>query len=111
MKPAPVFDPQVKRRSFCTRMLRVKTFDLPVREKCMKDDMKDNITDDMTDDIDAIVEMIDAKLSAGTGRLKVSFSEDIGSGVVRESYHHGRCDVGSPWADGSVSNCDVTDRG
>lgn len=64
----------------------------------------------MKDDIDAIVDMIDSKLSAGTGRLKVSFSEDMEKGIVKENYHHGRCDVGSPWADGSVSNCDMTDR-
>ncbi len=31
-------------------------------------------------------------------------------GVKREAYHHGRCDVGSPWARGTVSNCDATDE-
>ncbi len=30
-------------------------------------------------------------------------------GVKREAYHHGRCDVGSPWATGAVGNCDAVD--
>jgi tetratricopeptide (TPR) repeat protein len=29
--------------------------------------------------------------------------------TVKEQYHHGRCDVGSPWAKGTVSNCDAVD--
>ena len=61
-------------------------------------------------DVDELVEMIDGKMESGVSRLTVGFSEDLFSGVKKETYHHGRCDVGSPWAKGTVSNCDITDR-
>ena len=61
-------------------------------------------------EVDELIEMIDNKMSSGVSRLSVGFSEDLQTGVNREAYHHGRCDVGSPWAKGTVSNCDVTDR-
>ncbi|MBR3103781.1 MAG: hypothetical protein IKH46_08135 [Lachnospiraceae bacterium] len=62
------------------------------------------------DEVDELIEMIDNKMSSGVSRLSVGFSEDLQTGVKRELYHHGRCDVGSPWAKGTISNCDVTDR-
>ena len=61
-------------------------------------------------EVDELIEMIDNKMSSGISRLSVGFSEDLQTGVKREAYHHGRCDVGSPWAKGTISNCDVTDR-
>ena len=61
------------------------------------------------DQVDELIEMIDSKMSSGVSRLSVGFSEDLQTGVKREAYHHGRCDVGSPWAKGTVSNCDATD--
>ena len=61
-------------------------------------------------EVDELIEMIDNKMSSGVSRLSVGFSEDLQTGVKREAYHHGRCDVGSPWAKGTISNCDVTDR-
>ena len=60
-------------------------------------------------DVDELIEMIDGKMESGVSRLTVGFSEDLFSGVKKETYHHGRCDVGSPWAKGTVSNCDITD--
>ncbi len=57
--------------------------------------------------IDEIVNMIDGKMENGVGRLSVKFAEEEKEGTVREQYHHGRCDVGSPWAKGTVSNCDL----
>ncbi|MCR5128956.1 MAG: hypothetical protein K6B69_12745 [Lachnospiraceae bacterium] len=61
-------------------------------------------------EVDELIDMIDQKMSSGVSRLSIGFSEDLQTGVKREAYHHGRCDVGSPWAKGTVSNCDVTDR-
>ena len=61
-------------------------------------------------EVDELIEMIDNKMSNGVSRLSVGFSEDLQTGVKREAYHHGRCDVGSPWAKGTISNCDVKDR-
>lgn len=64
---------------------------------------------DMIEDIDAIVNIIDGKFGNGVGRLKVSVSEEADPGTVTEVYHHGRCDVGSPWAKGTVRNSDSCD--
>ena len=60
--------------------------------------------------INELIAMIDGKMQSGVSRLSVGFSEDLNTGVKRETYHHGRCDVGSPWAKGTVSNCDATDH-
>ncbi len=60
-------------------------------------------------DIDEIVNMIDGKLGGGVSRLKVSVSDEAEPGTVKEVYHHGRCDVGSPWAKGTVRNSDSCD--
>ncbi|MBR6237571.1 MAG: hypothetical protein IKQ83_00800 [Lachnospiraceae bacterium] len=60
-------------------------------------------------DIDEIVNMIDSKLGGGVGRLKVTVSDDEPEGTVSQTYHHGRCDVGSPWAKGTAPNSDNID--
>ena len=60
-------------------------------------------------EIDDLINMIDGKMESGVSRLKVGFSEDIREGEKKESYHLGRCDVGSPWATGTVGNCDAID--
>ena len=59
------------------------------------------------DNIDELIKMIDGKMDSGVSRLKVGFSEELESGEKKEAYHHGRCDVGSPFADGTIRNfCD-----
>lgn len=50
--------------------------------------------------------MLDEKTATGVSRIKVLVDEEQAAESVKEVYHHGRCDVGSPWADGSVGNCD-----
>ncbi|MCI8507044.1 MAG: hypothetical protein HFJ06_00570 [Lachnospiraceae bacterium] len=55
-------------------------------------------------DIENIIKLLDEKVSAGVSRIKVDVSE--GEDSVKEVYHHGRCDVGSPWATGKVRNFD-----
>jgi hypothetical protein len=59
-------------------------------------------------EIDDIINMLDSKTQGGVSRIKVNVSEAQKEGTVKTQYHHGRCDVGSPWADGSVRNfgCD-----
>lgn len=57
-------------------------------------------------DVDAIIKMLDEKTTTGVSRIKVLMEEEQEADVVKEAYHLGRCDVGSPWADGSVGNCD-----
>lgn len=51
-------------------------------------------------EIDDIVNMLDGFIDKDVSRFRISTSEDIEEGVVQTSYHHGRCDVGSPWAKG-----------
>lgn len=60
-------------------------------------------------EIDDLINMIDSKMNSGVSRLKVGFSEEVEEGQKKEAYHLGRCDVGSPWATGSVGNCDAVD--
>ena len=60
-------------------------------------------------EIDDLINMIDGKMNSGVSRLKVDFSEEVEEGQKKEAYHLGRCDVGSPWATGSVGNCDAVD--
>lgn len=55
-------------------------------------------------DIENIIMLLDEKVSAGVSRIKVDVSDEEDS--VKEVYHHGRCDVGSPWATGEVRNFD-----
>ena len=56
-------------------------------------------------DIDAIINMLDEKTASGVSRIKVLVDEEQAENV-KEAYHHGRCDVGSPWATGTIGNCD-----
>lgn len=62
------------------------------------------------DEIEAVMNMIDKKMTGGTSRLSVSFDGENAPGEAREIHHHGRCDVGSPWAKGTVGNCDAVDE-
>ena len=60
-------------------------------------------------DIQAIIDLLDGKTASGVGRIHIEVEEQTTGGeeTVREHYHHGRCDVGSPWALGTVRNFDA----
>lgn len=61
----------------------------------------------MTDqDIQNIIDLLDGKVEDGASRIKINMSEEQEVDSVKEVYHHGRCDVGSPWAKGTVKNFD-----
>ena len=60
--------------------------------------------------VDELLRLIDAKMEGGVSRLSVRFSDEQEAGTKVETHHHGRCDVGSPWAKGTVSNCEVADH-
>ena len=51
-------------------------------------------------DVDKIIEMLDGYAQAGGSRLKIDVVEGQGE-MISCQYHHGRCDVGSPWACGT----------
>lgn len=52
-------------------------------------------------DEDALVAMLDGCVSAGESRIQIQVVEGQGE-VIERRYHHGRCDVGSPWACGTA---------
>lgn len=56
-------------------------------------------------DIINIIELLDEKVSSGVSRIHIDVEEGTEESV-KENYHHGRCDVGSPWATGKVKNFD-----
>lgn len=57
-------------------------------------------------DITNIINILDGKVEAGASRIKINVSGEQEADSVKEVYHHGRCDVGSPWAKGTVKNFD-----
>ena len=74
-------------------------------------------------DIENIINMLDGKVAAGTSRINLNVSDGVKDGEVREVHHHGRnifvdaeeqthhgrCDVGSAWAKGTVKNPECVD--
>lgn len=53
-------------------------------------------------DIDNLLEILDGFCEAGESRMKLNVSEEAASGATKREYHHGRCDIGSPWAKGTA---------
>ena len=52
-------------------------------------------------DIDALIAILDGFVEAEESRMKIQVTEGDGQ-VMDRKYHHGRCDVGSPWAQGKA---------
>lgn len=61
--------------------------------------MNENISQE---DIDNVVALIDQYALKGDGRIKIQVSDEVAPGASERHYHHGRCDVGSPWAKGKA---------
>lgn len=53
-------------------------------------------------DIDRVIALLDQMNENGVSRLKVQVSDTLQAGETKRVYHHGRCDVGSPWAKGEA---------
>ena len=53
-------------------------------------------------DIERIVALLDQMNETGVSRLKVQVSDTLQDGETKRVYHHGRCDVNSPWAKGEA---------
>ena len=54
------------------------------------------------EDIDKLIKMLDDMAEGGISRIKVATSDEIKEGEAKKEYHHGRCDVGSPFAKGEL---------
>jgi len=58
-------------------------------------------------ELEKIIQMLDAKCEQGVSRIKVETSEELRTDEVKTKYHHGRCDIGSPFAKGMNNvSCD-----
>lgn len=69
--------------------------------KEMGKEMSMEMNSDMSKDVDALVALLDGCTQAGESRMKLDVVEGEGE-VLSRKYHHGRCDVGSPWACGAA---------
>lgn len=52
--------------------------------------------------IDEVINMLDAMAKGEVSRMKIETSKEVEEGKLKKSYHHGRCDVGSPFATGKL---------
>ena len=64
-----------------------------------------------TSEVDDVIRMLDNMAQGGVSRIKVETSEEVADGAVRKAYHHGRCDVGSPFATGKLFDAEESDCG
>ncbi|WWR15057.1 hypothetical protein V1224_11240 [Lachnospiraceae bacterium JLR.KK008] len=53
------------------------------------------------EDVENIMRLLDTFAAGSESRMKLDVSESAETGTMRKAYHHGRCDVGSPWANGT----------
>lgn len=51
-------------------------------------------------DIERVIAMLDGFVASEESRMKIDVSDEAADGEVIKKYHHGRCDIGSPWANG-----------
>jgi len=58
-------------------------------------------TNQINKEIDDIVALLDNMAANGVSRIKVKTSDELEAGSVEKAYHHGRCDINSPWACGA----------
>lgn len=56
------------------------------------------------DEINEIVGMLDEKTMSGVSRIGVHRVETEREDYIKEVHHYGRCDVGSPFAKGTIKN-------
>lgn len=52
--------------------------------------------------VEDVIKMLDTMTEAGVSRIKVEMSDTVEEGTAKKAYHHGRCDVGSPFATGCL---------
>lgn len=52
-------------------------------------------------DLEAVISLLDKYSQSGGSRMKLDVVEGDGA-IIDQQYHHGRCDIGSPWALGQA---------
>ena len=68
--------------------------------------MNNNYTEE---DINNILNILDGFGDSEVGRLKLKVDEETKAGGYTYAYHHGRCDIGSPYAKGECFDAPVSD--
>ncbi len=53
-------------------------------------------------EIDEVIKMLDNLTANEVSRIKIETSGQVREGEAKKTYHHGRCDVGSPYATGKL---------
>lgn len=53
-------------------------------------------------DIEAVIGLLDRMTEGGDSRMKINVVKNAQPGTAKRDYHHGRCDIGSPWAKGQA---------
>lgn len=54
------------------------------------------------DQLENVMKMLDSMTENEVSRIKVEVSDVLEEGELQRDYHHGRCDVGSPFATGKL---------
>ena len=62
-------------------------------------------------EIDEVIKMLDNLTQDGVSSIKVETSGEVAEGERKKAYHHGRCDVGSPFATGKLFDAEEPDCG
>ena len=62
-------------------------------------------------EVDDVIRMLDNLAQGGVSRSQVETSDEVADGAVKKAYHHGRCDVGSPFATGKLFDAEESDCG
>lgn len=63
--------------------------------------MDENRKPNEMSDEDALIAFLDGHMQAGESRIRIEVVDGEGE-VISRQYHHGRCDIGSPWACGTA---------
>ncbi len=69
---------------------------------------KQPVNQEEASSVNDIIRILDSYAESGGGRMKLNVVDGDGE-VISKQYHHGRCDIGSPWAKGQAF--DVLDCG
>lgn len=61
------------------------------------------------EDIENVLKILDGFASGDEGRMKLYMSDAQDAGTASKVHHHGRCDIGSPWATGECFDAPEAD--
>lgn len=65
----------------------------------------------MKENIDDVIRMLDGMAEKEISRMKIETSGEVLEGEAQRTYHHGRCDVGSPFATGKLFDLEPPECG